>query len=111
LYRRKHPDLKTAGLGTLDHFLRCGHVAVYNWIKSFGESIEGLRSASGVKIVEMDEMHTYIGSKNDCWIWVTIDRNGRRFIHCVLGFRDAETEKGVWETIGKESMEPEKRGN
>jgi len=43
--------------------LKCSHVAVYNWIKSFGESIEGIRSASGVKIVEMDEMQTYTGSK------------------------------------------------
>jgi len=48
---------------SIGRFLRCSHVAVYNWIKAFGESIEGIRSASGVKIVEMDEMHTYIGSK------------------------------------------------
>jgi len=71
-YRGKHPNLKRKalelyleGLGfrSIGRFLRCSHVAVYNWIKAFGESIEGIRSASGVKIVEMDEMHTYIGSK------------------------------------------------
>jgi hypothetical protein len=36
---------------------------VYNWIRAHGESIEGIRSAAGVEVVEMDEMHTYIGSK------------------------------------------------
>jgi nucleotide-binding universal stress UspA family protein len=38
-------------------------VAVYNWIKAYGEAIESLRSTAGVDVVEMDEMHTYIGSK------------------------------------------------
>ncbi len=32
-------------------------------MKACGESIEAIRSASGVKVIEMDEMHTYIGSK------------------------------------------------
>jgi len=71
-YRGKDPNLKRQvlelyleGLGfrSIGRFLKCSHVAVYNWIKSFGGSIEGIRSASGVKIVEMDEMQTYIGSK------------------------------------------------
>jgi hypothetical protein len=38
-------------------------VAVYNWIKAHGESIDAVRSAAGVELVEMDEMHTYIGFK------------------------------------------------
>jgi transposase len=43
--------------------LRCSHVAAYYWIKSYGVAIEGIRSSAGVKVVEMDEMHTYVGSK------------------------------------------------
>ena len=34
-----------------------------NWIKSFGEKIEELRNTEDVEVVEIDEMHTYIGSK------------------------------------------------
>jgi len=38
-------------------------VAVYNWIKAHGKKIDTLRSQDKVEIVEIDEMHTYIGSK------------------------------------------------
>ena len=36
---------------------------MYQWIRSFGEKLEELRSAHAIEVVEMDEMHTYIGSK------------------------------------------------
>ena len=55
--------LEGLGFRSIGRFLRCSHVAVYNWIRAHGESIEAIRSAAGVEVVEMDEMHTYIGSK------------------------------------------------
>jgi transposase len=63
--KRQALQLYLEGLGfrSIGRFLKCSHVAVYNWIKAHGESIESIRSAAGVDIVEMDEMHTYIGSK------------------------------------------------
>lgn len=51
------------GFRSIGRFLRCSHVAVFNWIKSYGAAIEGIRSSVGVEVVEMDEMHTYVGSK------------------------------------------------
>ena len=71
-FRGKSPTLKRQalelyleGLGfrSIGRFLKCSHVAVYHWIKAYGESIETIRSVSGVDIIEMDEMHTYIGTK------------------------------------------------
>jgi len=71
-FRGKSPDLKRQalelyleGLGfrSIGRFLKCSHVAVYHWIKAYGESIETIRSVSGVEVIEMDEMHTSIGSK------------------------------------------------
>ena len=63
--KRQALQLYLEGLGfrSIGRFLKCSHVAVYNWIKAHGESIESIRSAAGVEVVEMDEMHTYIGSK------------------------------------------------
>jgi transposase len=55
--------LEGLGFRSIGRFLKCSHVAVYNWIRAHGESIEAIRSAAGVEVVEMDEMHTYIGSK------------------------------------------------
>jgi transposase len=63
--KRQALQLYLEGLGfrSIGRFLKCSHVAVYNWVKAHGESIEAIRSAAGVEVVEMDEMHTYIGSK------------------------------------------------
>ena len=51
------------GFSSIGRFLKCSHVAVYNWIKTFGESIENIRSNNVINILEMDEMHSYITSK------------------------------------------------
>ena len=63
--KRQALELYLEGLGfrSIGRFLKYSHVAVYNWIKGYGESIQKLRSSSGVEVVEMDELHTYIGSK------------------------------------------------
>jgi transposase len=63
--KRQALQLYLEGLGfrSIGRFLKCSHVAVYNWIKAHGESIEAIRSAGGVEVVEMDEIHTYMGSK------------------------------------------------
>ena len=67
-HRGKSPDVKRQalelyleGLGfrSIGRFLKCRHVAVYNWTKAFGEEVKQIRSDS----VLIDEMHTYISSK------------------------------------------------
>ncbi len=41
------------------------HVSVQKWIKKFGQELEDLKSENEISIVEMDEMHTYIGNKKN----------------------------------------------
>lgn len=79
--RRQALELYLEGLGfrSIGRFLKCSHVSVYNWIKSYGAAIEGLRSDSDVEVVEMDEMHTCIGSKK------TTDRSGLLLIDMESG--------------------------
>ena len=48
---------------SIGRFLKCSHVAVYNWIKAQSESINLIRSVRTIEVIELDEMHTYIGSK------------------------------------------------
>ncbi len=45
--------------------LGVSHVSVQKWIKKFGQELENLKSESEISIVEMDEMHTYIGNKKN----------------------------------------------
>ena len=55
--------LEGLGFRSIGRFLGVSHVAVFNWIKGFGQSIEDIRNDDKVDIIEVDEMHTYVGSK------------------------------------------------
>ncbi len=55
--------LEGLGFRSIGRFLKVSHVAVFNWIKGFGGKLDALRSAEEIEVVEIDEMHTYIGLK------------------------------------------------
>jgi len=64
--RRQALQLYLEGMGfrAIGRFLEVSHVAVYYWIKSFGKAVESVRNtATEVKVVEMDELHSYVGHK------------------------------------------------
>jgi len=65
--KRQALTLYLEGLGfrSIGRILNFSHVAVYNWIKAFGEKLEDLKSDTAIKVVEIDEMHSYIGSKKN----------------------------------------------
>ena len=56
--------LEGLGFRSIERFLKVSNVSIMNWIKGFGKEIESLRKTDGtIEIVEMDELHTYIGLK------------------------------------------------
>jgi transposase len=55
--------LEGLGFRSIGRCLNVSHVAVYNWIKAFGERLDDFRNSGEIEVVELDEMHTYIGSK------------------------------------------------
>ena len=63
--KRQALELYLEGLGfrSIGRLLKWCHVAVYHWIKAFGEAAEDIRSGSAKRQVELDEMHSYICSK------------------------------------------------
>lgn len=63
--KRQALQLYLEGLGfrSIGRYLGVSHVAVYHWIKSFGEKVDEIKSETTVQVVEIDEMHTYIGDK------------------------------------------------
>jgi hypothetical protein len=63
--------------------LKFSTVAILTWIRSFG--VQDLRTNAPAKIVELDEMHMYIGSKKYCWIGRAVDGNGKKFLYWVQG--------------------------
>ncbi len=55
--------LEGLGFRAIGRILNVSHVMVFNWIKSFGRKLDELRSANKIEVVEIDDLHTFIGSK------------------------------------------------
>jgi hypothetical protein len=59
-----HLYLEGLGFRSIGRFLGVSNVSVLKWIRSFGKEVEKLNSESQeIEMVEVDEMHSYIGSK------------------------------------------------
>ncbi len=55
--------LEGLGFRSIGRFLNVSNVTVLNWVRAFGEKVNEIRSEENIEVVEIDEMHTYIGSK------------------------------------------------
>ncbi len=55
--------LEGLGFRSIGRILNVSNVSVLNWIRGFGKSLLELKSDNEIEVVEMDEMHTYIGQK------------------------------------------------
>ena len=63
--KRKALELYLEGLGfrSIGRLLNFSHVTIYNWIRQYGKNLELLQNKHKVCVTEIDEMHTYVGSK------------------------------------------------
>ncbi|MBE7649209.1 IS1 family transposase [Tenacibaculum finnmarkense] len=105
--KNKALQLYLEGLGfrSVGRLLGVSNVSVLNWIRAFGNEISSLQPESqDIEMVEVDEMHSYIGHKKYCWIWIAVDRYGKRFLHFVTGDRSTKTAKKFWEGIKDNQM-------
>ena len=63
--RRLALEMYLEGLGfrAIGRILKISHTIVYYWVKEWGERVALPQKEGPVSVVELDEMHTYIGSK------------------------------------------------
>lgn len=63
--RRQALELHLEGLGfrSIGRILNFSNVTILKWIRAFGEQLPRIKAQQSVKIMEIDEMHSYIGSK------------------------------------------------
>ena len=59
-----HLHLESLGFRSIGRILGVSNVSVLKWIRAFGEQAESIRTEHNIAVVEMDELHTYIGQKN-----------------------------------------------
>ena len=55
--------LEGLGFSSIGRILRVSHVSVLNWIRKYGREIDSIRNEKPVRVMELDELHTYIGHK------------------------------------------------
>lgn len=55
--------LEGLGFRSIGRVLNVSNVSILNWIRQFGNQVKGLQSNKPASIIEIDEMHTYVGSK------------------------------------------------
>ncbi|NDA63232.1 MAG: IS1 family transposase [Chitinophagia bacterium] len=97
--------LEGMGFNAIGRILKVSHVAVLKWIKQYGQQAEELKSDKEIEVLEIDEMHSYIGSKkNYIWIWIAVDRYGKRFVNFVLGKRNRGACEKLWKEIESKSI-------
>jgi transposase-like protein len=59
-----HLYLEGLGFRSIGRFLGVSNVSVLNWIRGFGKNVQELHAENQqIEVVEVDEMHSYIGSK------------------------------------------------
>ncbi len=64
-----HLYLEGLGFRSIGRILKYSNVSVLNWIKSFGQQVQDIKSEKEICKMEVDEMHTYVSKK-------TINRYG-----------------------------------
>ncbi|MFJ1425009.1 IS1 family transposase [Capnocytophaga canimorsus] len=87
---------------SIGRILGVSHVAVMNWVKKYGSQLEEIKNEKPISVVEIDELHSYLQSKKYCWIWIAVDREGKRYLDFVVGNRGTETGLKLWERINQE---------
>jgi hypothetical protein len=58
------------------------------------------RRREAIAVVEPDEIHSYVGQKKNCrWLWIAVDRYGKRFLAFVSRDRSTTTGLKLWNKI------------
>ena len=85
--------LEGLGFSSIGRLLNVSHVSVQNWIKKYGGELKQIRNPKPVRIMELDELHTYVGSKK------TTDGFGLLLIekaeNTLISFWETEEQKQV----------------
>ena len=59
-----HLYLEGMGFRSIGRVLGVSNVSVLKWIRAFGKQAEGIKTEQIIDVIELDELHTYIGQKN-----------------------------------------------
>ena len=92
--------LEGLGFRAIGRILKISYGTVFQWIKKWGEQVDIPKRDEAISIVELDEMHTYVSQKkNYRWIWIAVDRYGKKYLSFVCGDRSTQTGLILWDKL------------
>lgn len=76
------------------------HNTVINWVKALGEVLPDAPESTEIpQIVQVDELETFVGSKNKIWLWTAVNAHCAGILARALGKRNASTFWQLWLVI------------
>jgi transposase-like protein len=89
--------LEGMGFRPIGRVLKISYGTVFQWVKKWGKNQELPKRNEEIEMIELDEMHTYVSQKkNYRWIWIAVDRYGKRYHPFVCGDRSTPTGLKLW---------------
>ena len=64
-----------------------------------GKAVELPVEEENIEVASVDELHTYVNKKSYRWIWIAVNRLGKRFLSFVCGDRSTATGLKLWEKL------------
>ena len=95
-------ELYLEGLGfrSIGRLIKVSHISVFNWIKQYGQNMDLLQNDHAICVTEIDEMHSYIGSKKtQSGSGLQLDRYAKEFVSLTIGDRSTKTGKELWRGV------------
>ena len=64
------------------------------------KAVEVAKKKTGQLTIQLDEMWSFVGSKeNKQWIWLAIDADTREIVGVFIGDRSRQSAKGLWKSL------------
>jgi len=112
--KRMAIDLYLEGLGfrAIGRVLKISHGTVYQWVRKMSESASLAKAEKPVAVVELDEMHSYVGRKNTAGYvsrltgtgsgsWILYSEDATRWLSGRCGIGGAKWRWGAAATAGE----------
>ncbi len=97
-----HLYLESMSLRGTKPWLDVSHVTMTKWVRQWGKVIQYLRKKQKpVKFeeVEIDGLYTFVARKNWLWVWVGVNRRGRKVLDFVVRGRGGSTGRRLYERL------------
>ncbi|WP_315786134.1 IS1 family transposase [Fischerella sp. JS2] len=76
------------------------HTTIIHWVKRVGTQLADTPNSKEIpQVGELDELETFIGSKNKIWLWTAVNHFTQGILAWVLGDRSSTTFQQLWNIV------------